>query len=416
MIVLNQSRKVFMGFINQNNNGGIMSRNELNIVNKPAKACVRDYQTNSELIMQKGHISPPLDKGDRRYREIWDYIVQNDLGVEIVTDIDYQTEIFSSNSPYASYFQIRQNSENEDIIDDLMDQFYSQEKIMQRLPIGTYINGKAHISVGNHRVKSHVKGQSQFPTKQISRPIIIFDPEDELSEDEKALHGLEIAAISNRKNEDHTEPETTFDVAKQLQKRIEIEEKLDRIFESEEAKREFAEEWITKSKDVSSTFKTRVLNKLFSEDISHPIELQTDAEIDLEWQRFFGNKTFWNPERSKILQKKYVSHFGNFKLMVMNQWLRREKWSDKNKRIQAVVRVGQTMDAKITSEKGVQSGRSSYLKEVGDWNINVNVVESGMNLITHILFVKQTDNGSYEAHEWNPQTEEFDQKYLTNNM
>ncbi|HBQ60523.1 MAG TPA: hypothetical protein DD671_13095 [Balneolaceae bacterium] len=68
------------------------------------------------------------------------------------------------------------------------------------------------------------------------------------------------------------------------------------------------------------------------------------------------------------------------------------------------------MDAKITSEKGVQSGRSSYLKEVKDWNSNVNVVESGMPLITHILFVKQTDNGSYEAYEWNEQTEEFDEK------
>ena len=74
------------------------------------------------------------------------------------------------------------------------------------------------------------------------------------------------------------------------------------------------------------------------------------------------------------------------------------------------------MDAKITSEKGVQSGRSSYLKEVGDWNRNVNVVESGMSFITHILFVKQTDNGSYEAYEWNPQSEEFDERYLTNNM
>ena len=400
----------------QTNNGGIMSGFELNIVNKATRECVRDYQTNAELIMQKGHISPPLDKGDRRYREIWDYIVQNDLGVEIITDIDYQTEIYCSSSPYASYFQIRENSENDDVVDDLMDQFYLEEKTMQRLPVGTYIDGKVHVSVGNHRVKSHVKGQKQFPTKQISRPIIIFDPENELSDLEKALHGLEIAAISNRKNEDHTEPETTFDVAKQLQKRIEVEEKLDRIFESEEAKREFAEDWMAKSKDVSSTFKTRVLNKLFSEDISHPVELQTDSEIDLEWQRFFGNKTFWDPTRSKTLQNKYVSHFGNFKLTVINQWLKREKWSDKNKRIQAVVRVGKTMDAKITSEKGVQSGRSSYLKEVGDWNRNVNVVESGMSFITHILFVKQTDNGSYEAYEWNPQSEEFDQKYLTNNM
>jgi len=379
-------------------------------VDKTNKTCIRDYQTNAELIMQKGHISPPLDKGDRRYREIWDYVVQNDLGVEIVTDIDYQTEIYSSSSPYAPYFQIRESSENEDVIDDLMDQFYSQAKIMQRLPIGTYINGKIHVSVGNHRVKSHVKGQSQFPTKQISRPIIIFDPENELSDLEKALHGLEIAAISNRKNEDHTEPETTSDVAKQLQKRIEVEEKLGTAFQSEEAKRVFAEDWMSKNKDVSSTFQTRVLNKLFSEDISHPIELQTDAEIDIEWQKSFGNKTFWDPERSKVPQKKYVSHFGNFKLTVINQWLKREKWSDKNKRIQAVVRVGKTMDAKITSEKGVQSGRSSYLKEVKDWNSNVNVIESGMPLITHILFVKQTDNGSYEAFEWNEQSEEFDEK------
>lgn len=371
---------------------------------------IRDYQTNSELILQKGHISPPLDKGDRRYREIWDYIVQNDLGVHIVTDVDYQTEIYSSNSPYAPYFQIRENSENEDVVNDLIDQFYLQEKNMQRLPIGTYIDGKIHVSVGNHRVKSHVKGQSQFPTKQISRPIIIFDPENELSNMEKALHGLEIAAISNRKNEDHTEPETTSDVAKQLQRRIEVEEKLGKIFQSEEEKREFADQWMTKNKDVSSNFKTRVLNKLFSEDISHPIELQSDFDIGLEWQKFFGTQHFWDPERSKVPQKKYAAHFGNFKLTVLNQWLKREKWSDKNTRIQAVVRVGKTMDAKITSETTIKDGRSDYLEEVKEWNKNVNVIESGMPIITHILFVKQTDNGCYEAHEWNEQKDDFVKK------
>ena len=383
-----------------------------NEVLKLQKRNIRDYQTNAELIMQKGHISPPLDKGDRRYREIWNYIIENDLGVEIITDIDYETEIYSSTSPYAPYFQIREGSENEDVVDDLMDQFYSQGKVMQRLPIGTCINEKIHVSVGNHRVKSHVKGQSQFPTKKISRPMIIFDPDNELSNLEKALHGLEIAAISNRKNEDHTEPETTSDVAKQLQKRIEVEEKLGRIFQSDKDKRDFAEEWMTKNKDVSPIFRARVLNKLFSEDISHPIELQTDVEIDVEWQRFFGNKSFWDPARSKVPQNKYVSHFGNFKLTVINQWLKREKWSDKNMRIQAVVRVGKTMDVKITSETTIKEHRCSYLKEVKNWNQNVNVVQSGMPLITHILFVKQTDNGSYEAWEWNEQTEDFDKKIV----
>jgi hypothetical protein len=390
-----------------NNNVLQLKRNQNDM-----EASVRDYQTNAELIMHKGHVSPPLDKGDRRYREIWQYIIDHDLGVKIVSDIDYETDIYSSSSPYAAYFQIRENSENDDIVDDLMDQFYLEEKTMQRLPVGTYIDGKVHVSVGNHRVKSHVKGQKRFPTKQISRPIIIFDPENELSDLEKALHGLEIAAISNRKNEDHTEPETTFDVAKQLQRRIEVEERLVRVFQSEEDKREFAEEWLMKNKNVGSNFQGRVLNMLFSEDISHPIELQTDSEIDLEWQKFFGNNSFWNPELSKAPQKKYVSHFGNFKLTVINQWLKREKWSDKNKRIQAVVRVGKTMDAKITSEKGVQSGRSSYLKEVREWNSNINVIESGMPIITHILFVKQTDNGFSEAYEWNVQTEEFDKKEL----
>jgi len=68
------------------------------------------------------------------------------------------------------------------------------------------------------------------------------------------------------------------------------------------------------------------------------------------------------------------------------------------------------MSSTITSEETVREQRNHFIKNLTDWNNNVNVINSGMPVITKVLFVKQTSKGEYEAHEWSEETGSFFKK------
>jgi len=183
----------------------------------------QQYRLITEQIIQSEHKAPAFDEGDKRYRQMWDYIVDNDLELALKYNIDYINDLASSSSPYISYFQIRVETENDEIIEDYFQQFYIKKISMHRLPIGTFIEDELYLSAGNHRAKAHQRGSKLFPDMKVSRPVLVFDPDNKLSTLEKKRHGLNISAISNRKNSDQTAEETTGDIAKQLQKIIEVE-------------------------------------------------------------------------------------------------------------------------------------------------------------------------------------------------
>jgi hypothetical protein len=74
------------------------------------------------------------------------------------------------------------------------------------------------------------------------------------------------------------------------------------------------------------------------------------------------------------------------------------------------------MSSTITSEETVREQRNAFIKNLTDWNNNVNVINSGMPTITKVLFAKQTSKGEYEAHEWSEETGKFFQKRLDSSL
>ena len=368
------------------------------------------YRLVTEQITRSGHKTPAFDEGDKRYRQMWDYIVDNDLEIAMKSDVDYINDLASSSSPYISYFQIRVDTENDDIIEDYFQQFYVKNISMQRLPIGTFIEDELYLSAGNHRAKAHQRGSEIFPDMEVSRPVLVFDPDNKLTILEKKRHGLNIAAISNRRNSDQTAEETAGDIAKQLQKIIEVEEEFSGSSMSLEDAEKYCSDWLDKEKNLTERRKSIVLNKVFSDKISHPMEIPSQEDLNDMWKSFFGEEYFWNPDDSKTVQKIYPTHQNNFKSLMLNRWMARSSWSPVNERIEAVVRVGQSLNANITSEDTIQQGRKTFIESIEKWNTNVNILEGGMPILTKIMFAKQTENGNYRAFVWNEQTEKFVEK------
>lgn len=370
----------------------------------------KQYRLVTEQIAGSGHITPAYDEGDKRYREMWEYFVSNNLSLAVKNNIDFINDLASSSSPYSSYFQIRVETENEEIIEDYFQQFYVKDISMQRLPIGTFIEGELYLSAGNHRAKAHQRGAEIFPDKEVSRPVLVFDPENKLTILEKKRHGLNIAAISNRRNSDQTAVETTGDIAKQLQKIIEVEEEFSGHSMSQKEAEKYCSDWLDREKNLTERQKSIVLNKVFSDKISHPMEIPPREVLDDKWKSFFGEEYFWDPDNSKTVQKIYPTHQNNFKSLMLNRWMARSSWSPVNERIEAVVRVGQSLNANITSEDTIQQSRKSFLEYIQKWNTNVNTLKGGMPILTRIMFTKQTENGNYRAFVWNEQTENFIEK------
>ena len=371
----------------------------------------QQYTLVTEQIDRAGHTTPAFDTGDKRYRQMWNYIVENNLEVAVISDFDYETDLATDTSPHISYFQIREETENSDIVEDYFQQFYVERKKMHRLPIGTFIDSKLHLSTGNHRAKGHQRGSILLPDVEVSRPVLVFDPNNELSLLEKKRHGLNIAVISNRKNSEQTSPEQNGDIAKQLQKIIEVERDHTGITMTDSEAEDYSRNWLNKEKNLSERQTSIVLNKVFSDKISHPMQIPCIAILDDRWKAFFGEEYFWDPDNSKTIQKIYPTHQNNFKSLMQNRWMARPKWSVVNERIEAVVRVGQSLKANPTSEDTIEQSRKSFIEYLEKWNTNINVIEGGMPILTRIMFTKQTENGNYRGFIWNEQTEKFVEKF-----
>ena len=372
-----------------------------------------DYTYTCEIIKNAGYQVPKFDEGDSRQREIWQYIEDNSLDVVLRDNINYITDLADRTHKYYPYFQPRANSENKDRISELHETFYNQKIRMKRLPIAFIIDDKVFLSVGNHRSRAHQKGMLRGIN--VPRGMLVVDPYDKLSVNEKLKHGHAIASISNKHTDDETAKESPEDISNLLTARYELECRNNNLARNwgESEKIEWGKSYIKSIRpqyQLKSSVNAlgRIVNQAFASHISQSIPFPDDIELSKKWKHFWP-RGLWDPQITKVIQNKYVTHFGNFKKTIITKWLSREKWSDKNNRIEACVRAGDTLSANINSLKTVNAARKKYLEDIAGWNTNINVIESGMPFITKIMFVKQLSVGDYEAYEWNEHTEEFDQ-------
>jgi len=370
---------------------------------------VFNYTDIEDQISSLGYQNPQIDKGDSRQREAWRHLKSLNLHVKLLNMKNLQGLVASHEDPHFGDFQCRVTSENAEKIDQYEEEFFVENKKLKRLPIVFEIDNKYYIAIGNHRVRAILKGFKNYPNSPFVGHCILVDCDNCLTDEEKVDVGGDIANISNKETGDETQPETAEDIAHQILSKFNIKSKLDTAMlnYSEEEKLDWADQWCKKWKPNTSSRKlSRAKNIAFANHISQSIPFQDDERLDIEWKKYWPT-SLWNPESSLVPQKKYATHTGNFQKTVMVAFLARKVWTTTGDRIQACVRVGDTLTKDITSEEYIEEQRQAFIHFMENWNKNINVKNSGMPIMTRILFVKQTANGYYEAWDYDDASGKF---------
>jgi len=364
------------------------------------------YYTNiGKTIANAKYTNPAVDT-DERQVQIWEYIKKHNISIRIEHGYDF-TNMAPQDHEYYKFFQARSGSENKETIDILFKEFYEDDQPMKRMPMGFEIDGQLFCGVGNHRSRTH-KRAIERGHKNKGGILILGDG---LSVQEKIKHGLAIAAISNRKNDDFTLPEGEDDIKHQCKMFWELECQSDssKLNWTEDQKISWAKNWISTNKyQVDPSRITHMANEIFSSDRGQTIALPEAKEIAKNWKRFWPRQV-WSPEtQTTIIQKAIQGHDQAFKRMVTHIFESRQNFTPKRDEMWVAIRIGRTFGADISSLSSLLKERLSFLSFLEKYNTNVNYDSAGFPLLKQILFVKQTDHSDYEAYEWNSQTQKFD--------
>lgn len=369
-----------------------------------------NYTEIEEQITAKGYENPLIDTGDCRQRKIWSYIKKHNLGVKIENVKGMCGSLAPKNDKNYKYFQCRIESESEEKIKEYIEEFFLEKKKLKRLPFVFKINNLYYPAVGNHRIKAITSGLNQYGDDSFTGHYILIDPCDRLTEDEKVLHGSQIAILSNRDTGNETQRESAEDISHQMKSQFDLlmrsRPELKNYTDLQKIK--WAEDWAEKYKpNTSKRIKSIAKNKAFAGHISQVIDFPKEEEIDMQWQLYWPGEN-WEPSVvTGCRQEIYTTHQGNFQKVMMTDFLNRKKFTSDRDEIEICVRVGQTLAAKITDADNIKNGRESFIAFLQKWNLNVNTIGGGFPMITKVLFVKQTCDGDYEAWKWSDSENEF---------
>ena len=369
------------------------------------------YVQHSQALVKLGMRDPSEDT-DERYRLVWEYIIKHQLKLRVESNYDFESKLGSRESKHYGDFQARQSCEDSSSVEDYYSTFYENNKSQKRVIIGFEMETYFFPSVGNHRSRAHKMGQNKgFESR--GHVLIVGDG---LSQEEKRKHGLEIAAISNRESDDDVNPETEYDIEHQLNRAWELEKQLYPNCATWDTKKktEWARDWVVARKpkySLASRSKrlSRIVNSLFAEHRVQSLPFPDNSKIAQQFVMFFP-KSDWNPENSnKIIQKRFPTRYDFVSQELYRLWKDRTTATPVRDKVWIAARVGKVLDANITSSITVESGRIGFLNAMSENNKNVNHIQGGFPIVERIMFVKQSESDSYEAWEWNYQTEEFDE-------
>lgn len=355
-----------------------------------------------EQITALGYNSPQTDPGDARYREIWKYIEDNNLDLKLEDAKNVVSKLAPQTDKYYQNLQCRSDCELEEDVDQMVKSFFEDGEKLIRLPIAIMIDEKYYIAVGNHRSRAMKKGYEKYKDYNFSGHILVIDPNNEIHSEEKLRHGFEIATKSNKQTNDQTRPETASDIAHQLEIAFLLfkKEQGNKTYTIEE-RAKWAEGWLDKNKpDTSPNTCTRAKNKFASEEHGQSIAFPEDEELSREWKKYWPDSDFVERADTHFIQEKQAAHPGNFHKKQMTAFLNRKETPDERPRMEVCVRTGNTLDKIIESKETIASSRKAYLKHLRDWNRNSNAEHGRFPIVRKIMFVKQINNGSYQAWEW----------------
>lgn len=366
----------------------------------------------SGLIIEAGYEQPSTD-ADERQRQIWDYIRDNQIAVRLETKFDFLNQLAPHESPSFKYFQSRQNCENEDKVDKLYSEFYEFGEPMKRLPMGFVLDdGMFYPAVGNHRSRSHQKGMKAG--YQSRGGVLILGTG--LPESEKKEHGFSIATLSNADNADQTERETEDDIIHQVLMFFELESNRRPEMKNWDmaTQKKWAVDWIKETKYgyKHSNMAIRVgniANAVFSKHRGQSLPFP-DAETIAKTFNRFWNRSTWNPsEQTKIQQIEIQAHTQFIRNTLTHRWRTRPAFSPVRDKVWLVTRCGYQKHSNVTSMETIKKNRITFIENMRGWNANPSNIGAGFQIIERIMFVKQLNQDSDEAFEWNEQSQQFDQ-------
>jgi len=362
------------------------------------------YTKIQDLLTERGYQNPEIDQGDSRYRQIWKYIVDNDLEIKLENAKSIVFNLGDHSSKYFQYLQCRSDSESKEEVQELVRELFVENVRLRRLPIVLKIEEEYYVAVGNHRCRAMKQGYEVHKNSSFVGHVLVVDPNDKLSIFDKKNHGLAIAAKSNRQTKDQTRVETASDISHQLEMSFNLLLELDVSKYSKysvEEKRSWASDWCKEfKKDTSQHTIVRAINKFESEEHGQSIPFPSDEELQLEWAKYWPNATFRPRSTPKLIQEKQATHYGNFQKKRMTEFQNRKEWTHVRPDMEVCVRAGETLDKVVESLEYISEQRDNYRENMKKWNRNENFDKAGFPMVKRILFVKQTNKGEYEAWEW----------------
>ena len=106
--------------------------------------------------------------------------------------------------------------------------------------------------------------------------------------------------------------------------------------------------------------------------------------------------------------KTTTTHLQSLKSQLLDGWSERPEFTKVRKKCWLILRCGHKKVSVLTALETVVKARGSTAVELQRWNTNINNIGAGYPIVDRILFVQQMNIDSYEAYEWNDETENFD--------
>jgi|TARA_B100000085_G_scaffold176638_1_gene160957 hypothetical protein len=375
------------------------------------------YEIMRERITKLGYNDPKKDS-DIRQREVWQYIEDNQIRVDIVKNFDFVTNLADREDPLYEIFQTRENCEDSERVDWLHSQFYGQNPQKQLRIIMGWVLQDFFPSLGNKRSRAHLKGQKINQLSESKAAVLVLGAD--LTDEEKHWHGFQIAEISNHDAGDGTEPETTADIVSQLRTARMLEARRDSSLtkQSEEEIKAWAKDWVLKKKPIYQNdgypaVVGDIVARAFNSDRKDAIPMPEDDKIGETWAEYYPDEAFdpSNTEAEVIMRKSQATEKQTLERLLLNRVLLRKEKTDLRETYWIAARVGSNKRS-VTSLSSVTDKRQEIIDFLTEWNTNDYYAGCAFPKVERIMFVKQLKGESdvSEMYVWSPVNREFAKK------
>lgn len=375
------------------------------------------YEAVRERITKLGYNDPKRDS-DIRQREVWQYIEDNQIRVDIIKSFDFITNLAPREEPLYESFQTRENCEDSDRVNFLYNQFYGENPQRQERIIMGWQLQHFFPSLGNKRSRAHLKGQEEKELPESIAHVLALGAG--LTQEEKQYHGFQIAEISNHDAGDGTEPETTADIVSQLRtaRMLEIRCTPSLSKQNNEEIKEWAKTWVLAKKPIYQNdgypaVVGDIVARAFNSDRKDAIPMPEDNTIGETWAEYYPDEAFdpSNTEAEVVMRKSKAAERQTLERLLLKRTLLRKEKTDLRETYWLAARVGSDKRS-VTSLSSVTEKRQEIITFLTEWNTNDYYAGCAFPKVERIMFVKQLKGESdvSEMYVWNPVKREFTKK------